>query len=213
MNTGIQDMVNLCWKLSMVMSGQAPEALLDTYAADRLPVMRNVLNQTDTLTTTIGTGNPLVRTLFNHLGPFIGGADLVQENATENMSQLALGYRDSTLSSHHAHGGSLHAGDRMPALTVRHDGREVRLLSVLDPSRLTLLLAVPEGKAPAVGQAGMNHVVVRPAELEPFAACFGRNGCAVLVRPDGYAALTSPLGSAAQHLAEWRGKWLGEHAA
>jgi 2-polyprenyl-6-methoxyphenol hydroxylase-like FAD-dependent oxidoreductase len=51
MNTGIQDMINLSWKLAMVMNGQAPPALLDTYEADRLPVMRGVLFKTDNLTT------------------------------------------------------------------------------------------------------------------------------------------------------------------
>ena len=40
MNTGIQDMVNLGWKLALVWRGQAPTPLLDTYAQDRLPVIR-----------------------------------------------------------------------------------------------------------------------------------------------------------------------------
>ena len=76
MNTGIQDMINLSWKLAMVVNHKAPPALLDTYEADRLPVMRGVLFRTDNLTTAIGTENPVVRTLFNHLGPFIAGAGL-----------------------------------------------------------------------------------------------------------------------------------------
>src|SRR6185437_1135698 len=40
MNTGIQDMINLAWKLALVIQGQAPEKLLDTYEEERLPVMR-----------------------------------------------------------------------------------------------------------------------------------------------------------------------------
>ena len=38
MNTGIQDMINLCWKLALVAKGAAPETLLDTYEQDRLIV-------------------------------------------------------------------------------------------------------------------------------------------------------------------------------
>eukprot|EP00850_Spirogloea_muscicola_P013479 SM000091S24637 [mRNA] locus=s91:399278:402669:- [translate_table: standard] len=38
MNTGIQDAHNLAWKLAMVHQGLAPEALLDTYDAERRPV-------------------------------------------------------------------------------------------------------------------------------------------------------------------------------
>jgi 2-polyprenyl-6-methoxyphenol hydroxylase-like FAD-dependent oxidoreductase len=46
MNTGIQDMVNLAWKLALVLKGQAPSALLDTYEQERLPVIRDVLANT-----------------------------------------------------------------------------------------------------------------------------------------------------------------------
>jgi DNA-binding transcriptional LysR family regulator len=49
-------MINVCWKLAMVMNGQAPPALLDTYEADRLPVMRGVLFKTDNLTTMADIG-------------------------------------------------------------------------------------------------------------------------------------------------------------
>ncbi|MBN3898540.1 MAG: FAD-dependent monooxygenase [Nostoc sp. NOS(2021)] len=47
MNTGIQDMVNLGWKLAFVLKGYAPEKLLDTYEQDRLPVIHNVLTKTE----------------------------------------------------------------------------------------------------------------------------------------------------------------------
>src|SRR5258708_28548191 len=149
MNTGIQDMINVSWKLAMVINGQAPSSILDTYEADRLSVIRGVLFRTDTLTNVIGTENPIVRTLINHLGPFIGGAELVQENATAGMSQVALNYRDSSLSDNHSHGGALRAGDRVPDMPVRlrSDGNweETTLLSALDASHLTLVAAVPDG--------------------------------------------------------------------
>ena len=41
MNAGIQDMVNLSWKLAMVLHGSAKPELLDTYESDRLPVIRS----------------------------------------------------------------------------------------------------------------------------------------------------------------------------
>lgn len=46
MNTGIQDAMNLGWKLALVMRGAAPESLLDTYEQDRLPVMRSIVFRT-----------------------------------------------------------------------------------------------------------------------------------------------------------------------
>jgi len=220
MNTGIQDMINLCWKLARVVTQKAPEALLDTYESDRLPVMRNVLQRTDALTTTIGSENKVARMLFNHLGPFVGGADFVQENATANMSQIAVSYRDSELSERHRGGGSLHAGDRIPTIVVRRRENgawtETSLLSALDPSHFTLLVAAQNGDGipDSLRAAGFDGRVIEiaptnePNGAKRFAEIFGRHSCMVLVRPDGYAGLTSPLDLAANRIASYQTKWL-----
>src|SRR5205807_922382 len=47
MNTGLQDAYNLAWKLALVVSGRAGEALLDSYEEERLPVARRLLSTTD----------------------------------------------------------------------------------------------------------------------------------------------------------------------
>ncbi|MFE7462566.1 FAD-dependent monooxygenase [Streptomyces sp. NPDC057499] len=44
-NTGVQDAYNLCWKLAMVLSGQAGPALLDSYDAERQPVGRTIVDR------------------------------------------------------------------------------------------------------------------------------------------------------------------------
>src|SRR4029077_12775210 len=188
MNTGIQDMINLCWKLAMVVNDKAPPSLLDTYEADRLPVMRGVLFKTDKLTTAIGTENPVVRTLFNHLGPFIAGAGLVQENATAGMSQVALNYRNSSLSEDHTHGGALRAGDRVPDMPVRlrsdGDWEETTLLSALDASHLTLVVAAPDGTTlplnlkASVPESRFSEIAADPKDAAPFEAAFGKGGAA-----------------------------------
>jgi 2-polyprenyl-6-methoxyphenol hydroxylase-like FAD-dependent oxidoreductase len=223
MNTGIQDMINLSWKLAMVMNDKAPPSLLDTYEADRLPVMRGVLFRTDNLTNVIGTENPVVRTLFNHLAPFIGGAGLVQGNATAGMSQVALNYRNRSLSEDHTHGGALRAGDRVPDMNVRlrSDSRwvETTLLSALDPSHLTLVAAVPdETTLPAdlkasVPESRFLEIAADAKDAATFETTFGKRGTAVLVRPDGYSGLTSPISSAADHLSVYCRKWFSAPVA
>lgn len=46
-NGGLQDSDNLCWKLALVLNGTAPESLLDTYDAERIPATdENILNST-----------------------------------------------------------------------------------------------------------------------------------------------------------------------
>ena len=46
LNTGVQDAVNLGWKLAQVVKRTAPESLLDTYHAERHPVAARVLRNT-----------------------------------------------------------------------------------------------------------------------------------------------------------------------
>jgi 3-(3-hydroxy-phenyl)propionate hydroxylase len=46
LNTGVQDAVNLGWKLAQVVKGVSPESLLDTYHAERHPVAARVLRTT-----------------------------------------------------------------------------------------------------------------------------------------------------------------------
>ena len=46
LNTGVQDAVNLGWKLAQVVNRTSPESLLDTYHAERHPVGARVLHNT-----------------------------------------------------------------------------------------------------------------------------------------------------------------------
>src|SRR5256885_322022 len=46
LNIGVQDAVNLGWKLAQVVNGTSPETLLDTYEAERHPIAAQVLRST-----------------------------------------------------------------------------------------------------------------------------------------------------------------------
>ena len=219
MNTGIQDMINLGWKLALVARGQAPEALLDSYAGDRLPVMRGVLANTEALTTMIGAENPLARSLFNHLAPWIASTTLVQETGAARLAQIALGYRDSPLSDNHPHGGSIMAGDRVPDLAARvktdFAWRESRLHAALDPTGFALLVSGAESSARLTDAVAGASVPVRVVEVAApegdagltFARDFGEHSV-LLVRPDGYVAVAAGLASAPEAVARFVGRWL-----
>jgi len=160
----------------------------------------------------------------NHLGPIIGGAELTQNSGTARMSQVALGYRDSSLSSNHSHAGGLHAGDRVPDLPVRHRTTTswvaANLLGLLDPSRFTLLVArgdeatvldpelldAASGHAELVSLVELAPVVEAPARSR-YEAAFGRRLGVFLVRPDGYVGLAAGEHSAARELATYLERW------
>lgn len=94
MNTGIQDAFNLAWKLALVMTGQSPEHLLDTYEEERLPIAKRVLAQTDTNTKVLVSNHPIMQFLRERVLTL----DSVQSYLTRRSSQLFIDYRTSSLS-------------------------------------------------------------------------------------------------------------------
>ena len=229
MNTGIQDMVNLGWKLALVLQGKASPVLLETYGADRLPVIRNVLAKTEGLTGIIGTENPIFREIFDHVAPLIVGTDFVQKKSTTQMSQVGIHYRDSPLSETHEHHGDLRAGDRVPDMMLRVMNKEsspeqaaweARLFSLLDPSRFTFLYVnvVKSAELHAEFQPKLDpwHAFLKPYQLAPsetdaaaskhFAKIFGHSPTLILVRPDSYVGFTSGIRDIAK-LTAYLQKW------
>jgi 2-polyprenyl-6-methoxyphenol hydroxylase-like FAD-dependent oxidoreductase len=228
MNTGIQDMMNLGWKLALVMKGMAPDQLLDSYEQDRIPVMHSILSETERATELVASENKLVRSLFNHLAPWVGGLSFVEENAVARISQLSLNYRDSSLSADYGAAGNLRAGDRVPELILQvstDHGRyeETRLFNLLNPSRFTLLLVNLPDSWPQEGQLmgtlelGRQMIVqvrVQPPvgeEKQKYHHHFGSLPSLVLVRPDAYVGFRGSERSIS-HLAEYCDRWLSPDA-
>lgn len=231
MNTGMQDMINLSWKLAMVMKGQARADLLETYTADRMPVIRNVLSRTEALTHAIGSESALFRSVFNHVAPWIVSLENVQQKSTEGMSQLALNYRESSLSDSNESAGSLRAGDRLPDLPVTvfnhgemkpdestpQEPEATTIFKLLNPSMFTLLFSnvadpakihaeIQNTSGPWRSLINSHHVRATPGD-DTFKKHFGNSPSIVLVRPDGYLAFTGTDRSVAK-LASYCDKWL-----
>ena len=122
MNTGIQDAYNLAWKLALVVTGQSPEHLLNTYEEERLAIAQRVLAQTDTNTKVLVSNHPIVQFLRERVLTL----NSVQSYLSRRSSQLFIHYRRSSLSRSYQASliGNLinwltlrfgpHAGDRAP---------------------------------------------------------------------------------------------------
>jgi 3-(3-hydroxy-phenyl)propionate hydroxylase len=180
LNIGVQDAVNLGWKLAQVVLGTSPESLLDTYHAERHPVGARVLRNTMALTA-IDRSDDRIEALREMI------SELLQKDETRKQ-YVAM---TSGLDIHYDFGkGHPLLGRRMPDLdlvasegplrvfTLLHDARPV-LLNLGEPggidiapwaSRVKLIDAKYGGafELPAVGE------VTIPT--------------AVLIRPDGYVA-------------------------
>jgi 2-polyprenyl-6-methoxyphenol hydroxylase-like FAD-dependent oxidoreductase len=180
LNIGVQDAVNLGWKLAQVIKGTSPESLLDTYQAERHPIGARVLKLT-MAQTALMRGDE--RTLAAH------------ETMTEllNMDEPRKRYAGmmSGLDVHYDLGtGHPLLGRRMPDLdlvtaegprrvfTLLHDARPV-LLNLGEPGALDL--ASWAGRVQRI-DARYDGAWELPV-LGPVAA-----PTAVLIRPDGHVA-------------------------
>jgi 2-polyprenyl-6-methoxyphenol hydroxylase-like FAD-dependent oxidoreductase len=203
LNTGVQDAVNLGWKLAEVVHGTAPDSLLDTYQAERHPVGARVLRDTmaQTALMRFDDRSEAARGIVSELLSM----DEPRRRFAARMSGLDIQY---DLGEGHALLGrrmpdlDLVTGDRrLRVFTLLHEARGV-LINLGEPGaidirpwtdRVQLVDATHEGtwELPAIG------VVPAPA--------------AVLIRPDGYVAwvgVRTQLG-----LAEALTTWFGPPAA
>jgi 2-polyprenyl-6-methoxyphenol hydroxylase-like FAD-dependent oxidoreductase len=100
LNLGLQDAVNLGWKLAATARGWAPAGLLDTYEAERRPAGERVTMHTQAQSVLIGPGPEVtaLRTLFaellsdrgtlQHIADLIAGADIRYDMGTPATSPM-----------------------------------------------------------------------------------------------------------------------------
>jgi len=204
MNTGIQDMVNLSWKLAMVLRGVARPELLDTYESDRLPVIRQLVGMTERATTAFNSTTPLAHAALTTLAPLLLSRDAVQDKAVARLGQIAGSYRGAPITKGGGRIGGLRAGDRVPDVELA----EGRLYDLVDTSVLTLVVSrMGPDVARSLTRAARSWadaVVVRMVDL-PAEVLDGAGW--LLVRPDGYLAAAGRAGDGAR-LSSWLRRWL-----
>ncbi|GAB5100532.1 FAD-dependent monooxygenase [Caballeronia sp. HLA56] len=111
MNTGMQDAINLGWKLALVIRGDAHESLLDSYTPERSAVGDSVLKAAERLTTVATIRNPVAQRLRNLAGHFVLGLTHFTRGVAETMSEVDIHYPDSPLNGPHQ--GGLVPGQRV----------------------------------------------------------------------------------------------------
>ena len=116
MNTGIGDAVNVAWKLAHVLRGRAPEALLDTYQAERQAFARKLVETTDRAFSFVTADGSFADFLRTRVAPLFAsaayGIEPVRAFMFRVLSQTGIEYPDSALSVGHA--GHVRGGDRLP---------------------------------------------------------------------------------------------------
>lgn len=172
MNTGLHDAWNLIWKLDLAVRGRATDNLLDSYTAERRPVIKQVIETTDFLTKVMGTPNKFAQALRNTVIPMVSRLAPFQHAFVNRLSELGIAYHGSAIVEG--------AGDRFWDDSVR-GGSGLR-------SRFLLLLT-------SDAQAASSEAAKQLADSFPDVVELRRTEQKgiMLVRPDGYVAYASHL--------------------
>jgi 2-polyprenyl-6-methoxyphenol hydroxylase-like FAD-dependent oxidoreductase len=202
MNTGIQDGLNLGWKLAFASGAGAPggaDPLLDSYDLERRPAARRLLAMTHALFwAEAGTGpvpsfvRVAVAPRAARVLPLALRCDPLVARAVRTVSQLRAGYRRSPLSVDGAPGHSgVRPGERLPDAAVSTGSGRRRLHDLVAEPGIHVLLdeSVP-------GDVGWCRDQVRHHRVAG-----GLGAPAVVVRPDGYVGFRGDPGGV--------GRWLG----
>jgi len=180
LNLGVQDAVNLGWKLAQVVRGTSPESLLDTYQAERHPIGARVLKST-MAATALNRGDERTKALHETMSELLK-MDEPRKRYAAMMSGLDIRYDLGT--------GHPLLGRRMPDLdlvtesgprrvfTLLHDARPV-LLNLGEPGTLDITPWADRVQRVDARYAGVWELPVLGAVAAPTA---------VLIRPDGHVA-------------------------
>lgn len=115
-NLGIQDSINLGWKLGMVCARACPETLLKSYEVERLPVARKVNRTTDWTVRSLTVQKPIAVQARNRTLKMVEMIEQLPEAFIRRLSHLSVRYRASAppLNEELRREGVLHPGDRVP---------------------------------------------------------------------------------------------------
>ncbi|HUE65617.1 MAG TPA: FAD-dependent oxidoreductase [Rhizomicrobium sp.] len=193
MNTGIGDAINLAWKLCWVLSGRAPDVLLDSYEQERIAFARKLVATTDRGFSFVSAEGPMadfIRTkVFPVVLPAAAHFQAFREFLFRTVSQIRINYRNDALSAGKVR--AVEGGDRMPWLK---DGANYKPLA-----NMAWQAHVFGGAEPAIArwcdQRGV-PLNVFAWDVKARAAGLQENAL-YLTRPDSYIAMAEPAPSPA----------------
>jgi hypothetical protein len=180
LNIGVQDAVNLGWKLGQVVNGTSPESLLDSYHAERHPIGARVLRLTMAMTA-LGRGDDRTEALRETMSDLLR-MDEPRKRYAAMMSGLDIHY---DLGEGHAL-----LGRRMPDLDLVTASGPQRVFTLLHEARPVLLNLGEPGAFDITRWADRVRLIdaryTGTWELPVIGAVSAPT--AVLIRPDGHVA-------------------------
>lgn len=204
LNLGVQDAVNLGWKLAQVVKRISPESLLDSYHTERHPVAARVLRNTMAQIALLRRGDHGRKAAREAVAELLA-MDAPRQRFGAMMSGLDIAY---DLGEGHAL-----LGRRIPDLDVEVEGQKLRMFTLLYGARGVLLDFGRAGSIDITPWANRIRIVEAACDEAWQLPAIGDVAApgAVLVRPDGHVAW---VGDENQNgLGDALTRWFGPAAA
>lgn len=197
LNTGVQDAINLGWKLALVVRGEANAALLDTYERERWPIAQGVLKLAETL-----AQNPEL---------LLKSAELPRQVLADTHAQLLVNYREGPLGAPQGASGIPVAGDRLPDVLV---GGQRVYLKLRHAKVVVSLFGDEDAFSSAARQFacfGDAITIWKHNAGDELAEALGMMTGAAVIRPDAFLGVIvkGELPQATVKIAEWLRGTLG----
>jgi 2-polyprenyl-6-methoxyphenol hydroxylase-like FAD-dependent oxidoreductase len=183
MNTGIQDAINLGWKLAAALQTQDCERLLDSYHLERHPVGAQVVALTTEITKVATLKNPVAQRLRNALMHLGIHATPITNRMADMIEQQRVEYRHSPIVTGAGH--TLHPGDFLYVT-----GHNIAAALANTNGHLAIVIA---GGGAAEPDPQFPTVPVSANEIAELRRVTGLHETGlVIVRPDGYIGYIGP---------------------
>jgi len=196
MNTGIQDVANLAWKMAAVARG-ADDALLDSYQEERGEVGKALLRFTERGLKMATISNALLEGVRDVFVPFISSLKPVQRALTSFIAETGIEYRSSSVVFDYDGDGDLGGGDRMPDLTLLNPGDKTTLLRDWTMAKHLALVINGSDVEKARIRSEMPGAevisVVTPQLDDEGIRLLGTHKKVLIVRPDGYVGFRGSM--------------------
>lgn len=186
MNTGMQDAVNLAWKLAYVIKGISPPTLLESYETERRPVATQIIKFSGFLMRLGTVRNKALILIRDFLASIASKLSVLQKQFAANISEINVSYENSPIvggkKQHH-----ISPGDRIPTATFNLKnyvdifstdklGKGFILLDFNDPNKkldsrfddLVISYHVPQKANEIIAAYGMEkggYVLIRPDQF------------------------------------------------
>jgi 2-polyprenyl-6-methoxyphenol hydroxylase-like FAD-dependent oxidoreductase len=170
MNTGLQDVWNLAWKLDLALHGHGNNRLLESYTAERRPVIAEVIRTTDLLTKAMGTPNKFAQVLRDTVIPLVSRLAPFQHAFVDRLSELGVVYRESPI---------------VDGSATRYFDESLRGGNGI---RRRFVLFIDDEPDPLVRETVHRLITAFPGVIDLKTR---RGADVTLIRPDGYVAYTA----------------------